>query len=197
MKDRMGNELSTKQVFYKGINRMVNICLDFELMILRWVGYIPIHGFRNFCYKLAGIKFGKNSTFHMWANFYEPKNISIEEGTIIGNNAFLDGREKIEIGNHVDIASHVSIYSGKHDYESEDFRAVFSPVVIEDYVFVGPRVIIQPGVTIGKGAIVAAGAVVTKDVPAFAIVGGVPAKAIGERKRKDLHYRLGRARLFQ
>ena len=90
MKDRMGNELSTKQVFYKGINRMVNICLDFELMILRWVGYIPIHGFRNFCYKLAGIKFGKNSTFHMWANFYEPKNISIEEGTIIGNNAFLD-----------------------------------------------------------------------------------------------------------
>ena len=197
MKDRMGNELSTKQVFYKGINRMVNICLDFELMILRWVGYIPIHGFRNFCYKLAGIKFGKNSTFHMWANFYEPKNISIEEGTIIGNNAFLDGREKIEIGNHVDIASHVSIYSGKHDYESEAFKPVFYPVKIEDYVFIGPRVIIQPGVKIGYGAIVAAGAVVTKDVLPYSIVGGVPANIIGERKLKNLHYRLGRARLFQ
>jgi maltose O-acetyltransferase len=123
--------------------------------------------------------------------------IVIGEGTIIGDHAFLDGRDKITIGDHVDIASSVMIYSGKHDYESEDFRPVFSPVVIEDYVFIGPRVVIQPGVTIGRGAIAAAGAVIAKDVPAFAIVGGVPAKVIGERKLKDLHYRLGWARLFQ
>jgi len=70
-------------------------------------------------------------------------------------------------------------------------------VKIEDYVFIGPRVIIQPGVKIGYGAIVAAGAVVTKDVLPYSIVGGVPANIIGERKLKNLHYRLGRARLFQ
>ena len=55
----------------------------------------------------------------------------------------------------------------------------------------------MPGVKIGKGAIVAAGAVVTKDVNPFEIVAGVPAKLIGERKNKDPHYKLGRARLFQ
>jgi len=64
-------------------------------------------------------------------------------------------------------------------------------------VFIGPRAIIMPGVKIGRGAVVAGGAVVTKDVPDFAIVGGVPAKVIGERKNKDPHYNLGRARLFQ
>ena len=66
-----------------------------------------------------------------------------------------------------------------------------------DYVFIGPRVIILPGVKIGKGAVVAAGAVVTKDVSEFTIVGGVPAKEIGERKNKKPNYKLGRARLFQ
>ena len=81
--------------------------------------------------------------------------------------------------------------------ESEEFLAREEPVVIDDYVFIGPRVIIMPGVKIGKGAIVAGGAVVTKDVADFTIVGGVPAKVIGERKNKNPKYVLGRARLFQ
>ena len=77
------------------------------------------------------------------------------------------------------------------------FRAIAQPVIIEDYVFIGPRAIILPGVTLGKGAVVAAGAVVTKDVEPFSIVGGVPAKVIGEREPKELHYRLGRAAWFR
>ncbi|WP_462354514.1 DapH/DapD/GlmU-related protein [Alistipes timonensis] len=55
-------------------------------------------------------------------------------------------------------------------------------VTICSDVWVGARVIILPGVTIGKGAIIGAGAVVAKDVPDYAIVGGVPAKIIGYRK---------------
>jgi maltose O-acetyltransferase len=89
------------------------------------------------------------------------------------------------------------IYNSEHDINDAQFKAVNGEVEIGDYVFIGPRVIILPGVKIGKGAVVAAGAVVTKDVEAFSIVGGVPAKPIGERKLKELNYRLGRARLFQ
>jgi maltose O-acetyltransferase len=81
--------------------------------------------------------------------------------------------------------------------EKEDFSARVESVEIGDYVFIGPRAIILPGVTIGKGAAIAAGAVVAKDVSDFAIVGGVPAKVIGERKNRNPNYRLGRARLFQ
>ena len=193
----MGKDLTVQEAAVKFVNRILNIFLDFELMILRWIGHIPILSIRIFFYILAGVKIGKGSTIHMWANFFYPPNISIGDDTIIGDHIFFDGRAPLKIGNHVDIASQVLIYNSKHDINAEDFKSVEAPVEIGDYVFIGPRAIILPGVRIGQGAVVAAGAVVTKDVSDFAIVGGVPAQVIGERKIKDLHYKLGRARLFQ
>jgi len=121
----------------------------------------------------------------------------IGEGTIIGDHVFLDGRDRLVIGNNVDIASDVMIWNAEHDVRSEDFHAVAGDVEVGDYVFIGPRVIVLPGVKIGRGAVIAAGAVVTKDVPEMTIVGGVPAKEIGKREVGELRYRLGRARLFQ
>lgn len=196
-KDRMGRSLSFAQVFEKIINRFLNWVVDLELFIVTLAGFVPSHLFRLFIYYLAGMRIGRGSRIHMGARFFYPANIKIGKDTIIGDHAFLDGRDKLIIGNHVDIASAVMIYNSEHDINAEDFHAVSVPVEIGDYVFIGPRAIILPGVKIGKGAVVAAGAVVTKDVAEFAIVGGVPAEVIGERKLKDLHYRLGRARLFQ
>lgn len=197
LKDRSGKELTTSEAVKKGANRIYNYWLDLELMLLRWVGCVPFHTFRNACYRLVGIKLGKSSTLHMWANFFEPKNISIGKGTIVGDHVFLDGRAGLNIGNSVDIASSVMIYNSEHDINKDDFSAKYAEVNIEDYVFIGPRAIILPGVKIGRGAVVAAGAVVTKDVSPFKVVGGVPAIEIGERKNKNPDYKLGRARLFQ
>ncbi len=194
----MGKELSSKEILGKGTNRLKNIWLDFWLLCLYEIGInVPFHSVRNFFYRMSGMKIGKNSYVHMWARFYNPAGIEIGQGTIIGDHAFLDGRAPLKIGNHVDIASHVLIYNSEHDLNSEGFDPIEQPVKIEDYVFIGPRAVILPGVKIGKGAVVAAGAVVTKDVAEFEVVGGVPAKVIGERQNKNPHYKLGRARLFQ
>ena len=133
----------------------------------------------------------------MGARFYNPKNIVIGEDSIIGENAVLDGRNKLVIGNHVDIASEVMIYNSQHDIHDEQFTAKTKETIIGDYAFIGPRAIILYGVTIGRGAVVAAAAVVTKDVPALTVVGGVPAVKIGVRRIKNLHYRLGRPSLFR
>ncbi|EKE12739.1 MAG: acetyltransferase [uncultured bacterium] len=197
LKDKNGKNLTGGEVIEKVLNRISNVILDFELMTLRWVSHVPSHTFRKIIYKLSGMKIGKGSTVHMWANFFDPSGISIGEDTIVGDHAFLDGRAALTIGSHVDIASSVMIYNSEHDLESEEFSARTEPVEIGNYVFVGPRAIILPGVKIGKGAVVAAGAVVTKDVPEFTIVGGVPAGKIGERRERNPHYILGRARLFQ
>ena len=199
--DKTGKKLTLGQAIPKIVNRFYNYFLDFELMVLRWVSHVPSHTFRKLFYILSGMKIGRGSVIHMWANFFDPLGISIGQDTIIGDHAFLDGRSKLSIGNHVDIASGVMIYNSEHNIDDNNFSVIENvteePVEIGDYVFIGPRVIILPGVKVGKGAVVGAGAVVTKDVPDFAIVGGVPAKVIGERKNKNPDYKLGRARLFQ
>lgn len=179
------------------INRIKTILLELIVFKLHCVGHVPCHNYRRFYYRLFGMKIGKGSTLHMHARFYNPFNIAIGEDSTIGEDAVLDGRDKLIIGNHVDIATGVMIYNAEHDIKDPSFRAIHAPVIIQDYVFIGPRAIILPGVTIKKGAVVGAGAVVTKDVGEGLIVGGVPAKQIGERGIKDLDYRLGRAAWFR
>lgn len=181
----------------KIINRILTVITEFEVMIMHVSGHVPSHYFRRLVYRLGGVKIGSGSTIHTGARFYNPHNIRIGKDSIIGEGSVLDGRDKLNIGNHVDIATEVMIYNCEHDINDPDFKAVCSPVEIGDYVFIGPRAIILPGVSIGKGAVIGAGAVVTKDVSEFAIVGGVPAQIIGERKNKDPHYKLGRAAWFR
>lgn len=197
-RDRMGKQLAWKDAVRKILFRFYSYWLEFQTGMLWYiVGAIPFHAVRRFFYTMAGISMGKGSTVHMFGRFYNPRGITIGEGTIVGDQVVLDGRAKLSIGDHVDIASKVMVFNAEHDIHSEDFNVVYGDVTIEDYVFIGPNAIVLPGVRIGKGAVVAAGAVVTLDVPAGTIVGGVPAKEIGKRNVKDLKYRLGRLRLFQ
>lgn len=196
-KDKHGRVLSIQEVIQKGLVRVYSIFEELILFKLSIVGCIPFHFVRLLHYRFTGISIGKGSTIHMHPTFYTLGKIKIGEDTIIGERATLDARGTIEIGNHVDIASEVMIYTSQHDINAEDFGPIHAKVIVKDYVFIGPRAIILPGVTVGTGAIVGAGAVVTKDVPDFVVVGGVPAKIIGERQNKNPSYRLGRARLFR
>lgn len=195
--------------------------IDFWVYLATLTGYIPSHTIRLFLYRYVfRVKIGKDSSIHWRAQFNLPSGVSIGHNTIIGNDAFLDGRSKriwkkgenklagyfknlfhptqfpLTIGNNVSIAGEVRMYTMEHDVESPDFEEVGAPVVIEDYAVIGTRVTILPGVTIGKGAVAASGAVVTKDVAPYTVVGGVPAQFIKFRS-KDLRYTLKFARLFQ
>ncbi|WP_409014249.1 MULTISPECIES: acyltransferase [unclassified Arcicella] len=80
------------------------------------------------------------------------------------------------------------IWSLHHDYNDLHFKAVGGKVTIKKFAWLGSRCILLPGVTIGEGAVVAAGAVVTKDVPPYTIVGGIPAKPIAKREEKEYDY---------
>ena len=90
----------------------------------------------------------------------------------------------------MNISSHTLIVTGTHDIgDGENFRGWYEPITIHDRAWLCTRSMVLAGVTIGEGAVVAAGAVVTKSVPAFDIVAGIPARKIGERPR-DMSYTL-------
>ncbi|MBJ7457889.1 MAG: acyltransferase [Thermoleophilaceae bacterium] len=125
----------------------------------------------------------------MHAEVLSPGGISIGSGTVIGREVVLDGRGGLKIGRNANISSRTQIYTGTHDIHADDFAAEFNETVIEDNVWLGIGATILDGVTIGRGAVVAAGAVVTKDVAALKVVGGIPAREIGERG-SDLSYEL-------
>jgi acetyltransferase-like isoleucine patch superfamily enzyme len=160
-------------------------------------GRVPWHAFRLFMYtRIFGVKIGRRSSIHWRARFFAPSGVCIGNYTIIGYDAFLDGRFGIHIGDNVNIGGEVAIFTAEHDPDTPDFAMVGAPVTIDDYAYIGTRATILPGVTIGKGAVVATGAVVVKDVPPYQIVGGVPARYIKDR-RQDLDYKLDFRMPFQ
>lgn len=184
-------------MIHKVINRIDTVTNEYILFWLHLISNFPSHHVRRFFYRLAGMKIGRGSTIHTGGRFYYPGGITIGRDTIIGEGVVLDGRAVLTIGDHVDLASEVMIYNAEHDIHDVAFRPIVGEVKIQDYVFIGPRAIILPGITIGRGAVVGAGAVVTKDVKPFMVVGGVPAKEIGERENKNPSYTLGRAAWFR
>lgn len=137
---------------------------------------------------------GEHIELTAWDSFqgkkYSPE-ISIGNGCHIRNGSHITAINRILIGNHVLTGPHILITDNAHGTSSGDgldlppnHRPLYSkgPVVIEDNVWIGEKASILPGVHIGKGAIIAANAVVTKDVPAYTIAAGNPAKVIKDMR---------------
>jgi acetyltransferase-like isoleucine patch superfamily enzyme len=110
----------------------------------------------------------------------------IGSGTWIGQQCFFHSAGDLIVGKNVGIGPGVKIITSYHAEEGISkpilhSRIEFASVVIEDDADIGVGAIILPGVTVSKGAKVGAGAVVTRDVPAYAIVAGVPARVMRMR----------------
>jgi len=153
------------------------------------VGHLPSQHARMAAYRAAGMSLGKGVVIYGGAEVRSPSNIRVGAGSIVGNRAILDGRCGIDVGENVNLSTGVWIWTMQHDPASPSFGTKSGAVAIRDYAWLSARTQILPGVTVGRGAVVAAGAVVTHDVPDFTIVGGIPARPIGERPR-NLAYSL-------
>ena len=156
---------------------------------------------RRVCWRALARRFGHGVRIEAGVHFKHPETFEIGDGVFIGAQTFLQGRfdGRCVIGNHVWIGP--QSYFDARDLVLEDYVGwgpgakvlgsahtglpVDVPVIQTDLAIkpvrigagadIGTNAVVLPGVTVGKGSIVGAGAVVTRDVPPFAVVAGVPA----------------------
>ena len=141
---------------------------------------------RLFCCKRMFAHCGKNVNVEHGAIVGAGKQIFIGDNSGIGVNSVV---MKAQIGNDVMMGYDVLFVSENHKFGRSDIPMRLQgqrddpPIIIGNDVWIGHRAILLPGVRVGNGAIIGAGAVVTRDVPDYAIVGGVPAKVLKFRNQ--------------
>ncbi|WP_431801937.1 acyltransferase [Microbacterium sp. bgisy203] len=145
--------------------------------------------FYSFVGQVPRLTRGANVSMAPNVSFRNADRISIGAGTHIGEFSVIwagNSTGRVIIGDHCLFAPHVTLTASNYGIVRSatpimDQPKVERDIVIGDGAWLGANVVVLAGVTVGEGAVIAAGAVVTKDVPAFAIAGGVPARVIGER----------------
>lgn len=133
---------------------------------------------------------GKNFHIAEFASIQPPNMFSIGEHGVVSRHCIINARGGVTVGAYAGFGPMCQIISYSHKMYAADDEVhpldrgmEYAPIVIEDDVWVGGHCTIMMGVTIGRGSIVGAGSVVTRDVPPYTVVAGIPARPIMTRKR--------------
>lgn len=150
-----------------------------------WLQQIEIKGDPTEILLADGVALDRGVTLITKGELSEQPRIRIGAESYINRHTILDAAESIVLGEKCMIGPFCVLIDHDHGMDSgqdvQDQPLITSPIILGRAVWIGAHVTVLKGVTIGDGAVVAAGSVVTKDVPANAIVAGVPAKQIGSR----------------
>jgi len=139
-------------------------------------------GYKRLALRLAGAKIGTNVRICSSVRIIGNSVLSIGDNTWIGHGTWIFSSAPVQIGKNVNVAPLCYIGTGTHQIDpsgaSVAGKGMSSPIIVEDGAWLCARSTILSGIRVGEKAIVGAGAVVIKDVPAYTVIGGVPAKAI-------------------
>lgn len=158
------------------------------IRIARWGASLfcrPITGSFTLFYVIRLKKCGLPVELSKTMVIRNPRNIDIGSDCTFSNFVILDAHDRISIGDNCMFANNVTVATATHDYTVDPMnsRLKTRPVRINDNVWIGIGATILPGVIVGEGAVIGAMSLVTKDVPARAIVMGVPARVAKFRQQ--------------
>jgi maltose O-acetyltransferase len=158
------------------------------------ISHVPSRRLRRGWYRrVLGWEIGANASILLGLQVQMAglrRKVRIGRNTVINYDCLVHVTGGLEIGDNVSVSPGVWLVTGSHDVNDPLHRSIYLPIKIGDYAFIGMRATVLGGITIGEGAVVMSGAMVTRDVPPYAIVGGVPAKVVGQRELTNPTYQL-------
>lgn len=173
------NHLSTKNKIFRVLWGLVYVIL------FRPTPNVLFWEWRAFLLRLFGARIGKHCKIRSSATFWAPWNLRMSDYVSIGQKAQIYSVDKITLHTKVCISQGVYLCTASHDITNKGNPLVTSPITIKPFAWVAADAFVGMGVTIAEGAVVGARAVVFKDVEAWTVVGGNPARFIKKRIIKE------------
>lgn len=136
------------------------------------------------------MKIGKRSFIDLNCYFLAPQKIEIGNNVHINQGCFLDARGGLIFEDNVSVSHYSKFVTGGHDWNDPEFKGIFAPIWVKEYVWVGIQCVILQGVTLEQGCVVASCSLVNKDTEAYTLYGGIPAKKIRDRNKSQKYHPL-------
>jgi putative colanic acid biosynthesis acetyltransferase WcaF len=168
--NRKATKYSRKELFLR-------VLWGFGKMLFRFSPR-PCFGLRRAILRSFGATVGAKVNIYPSALIYYPWNLEIGDNSSIGEWALVYNLGKVTIGERTTISQCAHLCAGTHDYQNPSLPLLKPPIVIGNEVWVCADAFIGPGVTVANGAVVGACSVVTRDVVAWSVVAGNPAKFV-------------------
>lgn len=151
-------------------------------LLARWTPP-PFHPWRRQLLRLFGAQMAAGSRVYASARIWYPPNLVVGEGAVIGPRTDVYCQDRIVIGAGAVISQDASLVTGTHDIDRPGFALVTRPIHVGRLAWVAAGAFVGPGVHIGEGAVLGAHGVAFRDLPAWTVHAGNPARLLRERPR--------------
>ncbi len=142
----------------------------------------PMHGWRRFLLRCFGARIGRGAKPYPSATVWAPWNLEMGEGSTLGDSVDCYSVALVQIGPGASVSQRAYLCAASRDVDDPAHPLMTAPIRIGAHGWVAAEAFIGPGVTIGEGGVVAARGVAVRDVPAWAVVGGNPARVLKQRR---------------
>jgi len=144
----------------------------------------PCHAWRAAVLRLFGAKLGVHCRIYPTASIWAPWNLICEDAVAIANGAVIYNPSPIRLASHSIVSQDAYLCGATHDLDDPAFPMISSPITIGSYAWICARAVVCPGVHVGDGAVLGLASVATRDLEAWTVYAGVPARALRKRERR-------------
>ena len=148
--------------------------------VFRWSPRI-LFGWRRFLLRCFGATIGRNARISPSVKIWAPWNLTVGDEAAIAHEVDCYCVDRLTIGSHATVSQYTFLCTASHDIRDPHMKLITAPIMVANQSWVCAGAFVGMGLTIHEGAVVGARSVVTKNVPAWTIVAGNPARPIGKR----------------